>query len=511
MRYSLLFILLLAVTSAQAQIKQNNFAGVNNDVLDIIRYQNTVFAGGAFDSAGAVYRNHLAAVDAITGAVLSWNPNPNGEVRRFLVTGNKLVVAGLFDTISGVERKHIAVYDLPSLNLLTSNINNTSYYEEALYAEGGYVYYNAYFPTSGDGIARFGINTLATDLWRIDSLNANSITAITILNNYVYVAGAFTYLNAQNIARFDKTTRNLDTSFHFYTNGGNYLEDMISFAGKIYVCGNFSQLGGLNRNGIAEIDPAGFITSKDFYCSNHVVSAIFPQGNTLWIGSNSANIGGNYRYRIGQVDINSGYATCWDATNLGTGNASRMTAIYVQNDTVYAGAYANFSNVYNSITAFVGNPSYINIGPDLTICPPVPFTLNAAVTGFQSYAWNNGSTASSITSSMPGLYWVTATSSGGCSATDSVMVNFCTSINDFIPPDQMIMQNVVQDYLYLNATAKTLRAFDEIMIYDLAGHTLLKLNNDVEKVNTERLNPAIYFVCFKNRNAVVGRAKFIKL
>ncbi len=196
MRYSSQIILMCFASSLKAQVKQTNFPGVNkNNVYSITRFQNTVFVGGAFDTIGNVARNHLAAVDANTGAVLSWNPNADGEIKKMLVASNKLIVAGEFYNISGALREHIAVYDLPSLNLLSSNITNTGSYIEALCVEGNFVYYNASFFNSfyTNGVARFDINTLQTDnSWSIDSVDGpGQLVVVAFLINYFFVVGHF--------------------------------------------------------------------------------------------------------------------------------------------------------------------------------------------------------------------------------------------------------------------------------------------------------------------------------
>ena len=63
-----------------------------------------------------------------------------------------------------------------------------------------------------------------------------------------------------------------------------------------------------------------------------------------------------------------------------------------------------------------------NLGPDTTLCPGQTLTLSAATSGV-SYLWQDGSTASSFTASVPGIYWVQI--ANNCSAaTDSVTVSF---------------------------------------------------------------------------------------
>ena len=68
-----------------------------------------VRAAGAPAPGGAV-RNHLAAIDAATGALLPWNPNANGQVRALRVKpgGKTIYAGGKFTRIGGKPRSGIA-------------------------------------------------------------------------------------------------------------------------------------------------------------------------------------------------------------------------------------------------------------------------------------------------------------------------------------------------------------------------------------------------------------------
>ena len=65
---------------------------------------------------------------------------------------------------------------------------------------------------------------------------------------------------------------------------------------------------------------------------------------------------------------------------------------------------------------------HVNLGPDTTICSGQSLTLNAgAITG-ATYLWQDGSTASTLSVTTPGTYWVHVTS-GACTAGDTIVVN----------------------------------------------------------------------------------------
>src|SRR5204862_5452318 len=67
--------------------------------------------GGYFTSVGGQTRNHLAAIDATSGAVFSWNPNANSVVTDLLAYSPVVYACGYFSSIAGQSRNHIAAID----------------------------------------------------------------------------------------------------------------------------------------------------------------------------------------------------------------------------------------------------------------------------------------------------------------------------------------------------------------------------------------------------------------
>ena len=83
----------------------------NGFVYALVMSGSTVYAGGGFTSIGGVARNHIAALDATTGAVASWNPDANSDVFGLAVSGSTVYVGGTFTSIAGRVRNGIAAID----------------------------------------------------------------------------------------------------------------------------------------------------------------------------------------------------------------------------------------------------------------------------------------------------------------------------------------------------------------------------------------------------------------
>ena len=113
----------LVVGTASAEYvatpKTSTWSPMNGPVYAIERIGNTIYIGGGFtsvrspDGTQTVPRNRLAAFDAATGSLLSWNPSANKIVRALHQSsdGTGLFVGGLFTSINGSKRKGIAKVD----------------------------------------------------------------------------------------------------------------------------------------------------------------------------------------------------------------------------------------------------------------------------------------------------------------------------------------------------------------------------------------------------------------
>jgi hypothetical protein len=59
----------------------------------------------------AVTRNHVAAVNTATGALLPWNPNVNGTVYTLAASGGNVYIGGTFTTANGATHKNLVEVD----------------------------------------------------------------------------------------------------------------------------------------------------------------------------------------------------------------------------------------------------------------------------------------------------------------------------------------------------------------------------------------------------------------
>jgi hypothetical protein len=69
---------------------------------------NIVYVGGDFRQIGGKDRQCLAAIDATTGAALEWNPTPDNIVWSLATAGDVVYAGGFFNAVANDVAAHIA-------------------------------------------------------------------------------------------------------------------------------------------------------------------------------------------------------------------------------------------------------------------------------------------------------------------------------------------------------------------------------------------------------------------
>ena len=132
----------------------------NATVYAIVRSGGTIYLGGAFTQVmghdgQVVDRTHLAAFDAQTGEVTSWNPGADKTVRALAVSadGGTVYAGGSFVTVGGKTRTRLAAIDATAGTVLDTWKPKASATVRALAVSAGRVYLGGTF-TSVNGVAR---------------------------------------------------------------------------------------------------------------------------------------------------------------------------------------------------------------------------------------------------------------------------------------------------------------------------------------------------------------------
>lgn len=119
----------------------------NGDVYAIALRGRTLYLGGAMQAINGRPVARLAAVDAVTGAVLPWHVDVDESVFSLTLVGNTLYVGGQFEHVNGVPRRGLAAVDATTGTVLPwerdqtldGYVSRTGRYGEGIFAAGEFL------------------------------------------------------------------------------------------------------------------------------------------------------------------------------------------------------------------------------------------------------------------------------------------------------------------------------------------------------------------------------------
>jgi hypothetical protein len=309
----------------------------NGRVNAILFLNGNVYLGGKFTSVrpagavagtGEVARNHLAAFNASTGQLLSWNPGASGAVFALASSGNTIYVGGSFAKLGASTRSRIGAIDATTGAVLSGFKPKLDAAVNSIAVGGGVVYAGGNF-TTANGIARaslaaFDASTGALSTAWAPAAGGNSSTTPTVTSvrlapagGLVYVGGGFTTIDgaSQNhIAAL--LTSNGSPSSSFTHHLGYGVVDLAVDSTGVFVAGaggggNFANLnpttgaivwqGGTDGNvqAIAVLD-------GEVYVGGHYKNYCGPQGGMHTCATPIQ------RLKLLAVDESTGALTSWN-------------------------------------------------------------------------------------------------------------------------------------------------------------------------------------------------------
>jgi hypothetical protein len=355
----------------------------NGPVFAVVRQGNTIYIGGRFTSVGpanggaSVTRRSLAAFDATTGALTSWNPSATGgEVDAMAVSGNTVYAGGSFTDIGGQPRSKVGAVDavsglatdwapdvlgdIPPVVLALAVADNT------IYVGGGLI-------TIIGGETRINLGAVdaatgAATPW------APSVGGIV---NALAVSGGTVYVAADgDLVAIDAVSGAIDWNAD---PGGGGVSTLAISGNTIYAGGNFRTMGGQAHPGIAAIDRAtgsaadwnpnlaGFPPLQPF----PIVSAVATSGNVVYVGGGFSGADGQVsKQHLAALDATTANSLSW-APNADNG----ATALWPSGNTLYVGGdFHNICGQYHpnfaAITAACAPPTLtVSLSPS-SLWPP---------------------------------------------------------------------------------------------------------------------------------------------
>jgi trimeric autotransporter adhesin len=222
-------------------------------ISGIVVRGDTVYVGGSFSGLinGSVTRNNLAAFDAITGIVTSWDPNSSEDIRKLAAYKDTLYMYfnGSPGFLNGTTpRNYLGAVDF-NTGLATGfapapdgwGLSGLKVFGDKLYVGGDF---NNIMGTARTSVAAIDLNTGNLSNWDPAPTyygSANDISAIKAVGDVIYLGGTISEINGSvsrtKIAAVDTV---LGTVLPWAPSGGSNIEVIEVIGNKIFVGGNNS-------------------------------------------------------------------------------------------------------------------------------------------------------------------------------------------------------------------------------------------------------------------------------
>jgi trimeric autotransporter adhesin len=375
-----------------------NASGCCYGVKSLTLSGTTLYVGGGFNSIGGQSRNNIAALDAITGNALAWNPNASGispqtGVYSLAVSGTTVYAGGNFTSVGGQSRNNIAALDATTGDVLpwNPNANNWVY---SLAVSGTAVYAGGQFTGLGgqrrNFIAAFDATTGKATDW---DPNANGgVVSLAVSGTTVYAGGSFDSIGGQgrnNIAALDATTGNASA---WNPSADSSVSALAVSGTTVYAGGRFDSIGGQNRNCIAALDAttgsalAWNPNASRYFNVGPNVASLAVSGTTVYVGGTFGGIGGQSRNNIAALDATTGNALAW---NPNANGCCGVKSLVVSGTTIYAGGEFGIIGGQSrgniaALDATTGNA--LAWAPNASVSKFSPSVYSLAVSGTTVYA-----------------------------------------------------------------------------------------------------------------------------
>ena len=369
-------------------------SGCNDFVQSIAIYNNKVYAGGIFITAGGVTVNNIAMWNGSSWSALGGGCNSGvNTVTIDPITGN-VYAGGNFTTAGGVPANYIAMWNGSSWSALGTGcgaavetiavVNSTNVYAGGIFTTAGGVPANYIAKWNGSSWSALGSGF---------NLYVYNI-ALDSANN-VYAGGSFTTAGGVTVNRIAKWNGSSWSALGSGCSADVY-NIKIDTANNVYVCGIFITAGGVTVNRIAKWNGTSWSALGSGFNSSAWDIAI-DSANNVYVAGYYTTAGGISANYIAKWD-GTAWSTLIDVTTGVNGCNGVLSAVAIDNvGNVYAGGgfsqaggkNANNIAIYGAFTT-TGTVTKTSDGTYNTILTwttsgsitfKIPFTVNYTIIG----------------------------------------------------------------------------------------------------------------------------------
>ena len=338
--FSISVFLILTTSILSGQSWSTVGFGTNYTIYSLATYNNNLYAGGQFTTAGGISANNIAEWNGASWSALGTGLNSTWftNVNALAVYNNSLYSGGIFSTAGSLNVNNVASWNGSTWASLGAGINayvsTNEYSVNAFDTLNGDLYIGGYFDSAG-GKPAVGIANWNGNSWSILEKGLNGeVFAMTTYNNQLVIGGNIDSAEgkpANKIVIWNGTNFTAIAGSK-YTNG--VITSLCVYKGMLIVGGLFDSIGGIAANNVAAWNGTLWLNLGSGIRYGRVYS--------LATYSNNLYAGGSFYIPGGPNNIAKWNGTTWSSVDGGLGRYNDTNTVYaltVWNGSLYAGGY----------------------------------------------------------------------------------------------------------------------------------------------------------------------------
>jgi hypothetical protein len=324
----------------------------NGAVSTIVPRGNVTYIGGNFDELAAI-TGAFARLDSATAKrIAPLAEAEHGEVRTSAPDGNGgFYIGGTFTSVGGESRSkiaHILADGSVDLNFNPGVLGqNSAVNALAVSGDGSTVYVGGGFENIG-GQTRNNLAAVEAATGTVTNFNPaglgtdGQVFALKVSGTQVYVGGQFENLGGQTRNGLAKVAGTTGGDLGWIPNptlgaGGGLILAVEVSGDSVYIGGAFTNIGGLARTHLARLSATSGNASANFAPNpDDAVFSLALSGTTVYAGGDFNNIAGQSRPTLARLDAATGTLTSFNANLVATDS---VRALSVSGSELYLGGF----------------------------------------------------------------------------------------------------------------------------------------------------------------------------
>lgn len=309
---------------------------------------NEVYVGGSFASFGGAPRSNLAKINAAGSLDATWQPATNGRVESLSVDGSSVFASGAFTTVNGLARSNavkLAATGAGDVDASWAPVFNANIYRTVV--DGGFLYATGCFSqvnsTNRNFLARVSTSGTGTlDASWNPSPNGGCTLGLSVSNNHVYAAGAFTQVGGlplSRIARMSKVGAGAPDPSWAPSSDGVFTYTLTETAsGNVLLGGDFVKMSGQFHPGLVRVSANGTPLTPNLWSESngYVNAALTLPDQSVMLGGYFIRVDSIQRTGLLKLDptgaLNSGFDALLPST---------VNALELDGNSIYAAVNNN--------------------------------------------------------------------------------------------------------------------------------------------------------------------------